>query len=130
MMHFASDLLKRRANITTGGEYSIPDSNEINIHKNEFTHMFLVDGYEINSLREIPSDTKYIVCCMNKNFKGIFDSERIVTYHGAKVVKNNNMKNCLFNKTYQWVRDKMIYWTEANDKVEGQNKILDMHKHI
>ena len=54
----------------------------------------------------------------------------MVTYSGAKVVKRRNIKNCLFNKTYQWMRDKMLYWTNENEKIDGQNKLFDLGNHI
>ena len=28
------------------------------------------------------------------------------------------------------MRDKMLNWTEDNDRVEGQNKLLDLKDHI
>ncbi len=90
----------------------------------------MINGVEVKNFTDIPRETNLLVCCLNHNFKGVFDSAKLTTFQGSKVVKNENIKNCLFNKTYQWSRDKMLHWNEQNAKIEGPNKILDLTNHI
>ena len=106
MLHYASSKLRSNKDPAIASA----NENEINHHKNEYSHAFLMNGMEISSFNEIPQDCKTLICGFSKNFKGVFDSGKLVTYHGSKLVKNQNIKNCLFNKTYQWARDKMIGW--------------------
>jgi hypothetical protein len=126
MLHYASSKLRSRKDPAVAAA----NDNEINQHKNEFCHVFLTNGMEITTFTDIPKDCKTLICGLTNNFKGVFDSDKLVTYHGSRHVKNQNIKNCLFNKTYQWARDKMIGWNEGNGKIEGQNKILDLTNHI
>ena len=77
MLHYASKKLHVR---TVTGQGSV-DDNVIDQHKNEFTHLFLENGKEINSLKDIPPETKLLICCLGSHFKGIFDSRKIVDYH-------------------------------------------------
>jgi hypothetical protein len=129
MLHFASKVLKARSVHQVGGPPV--DENEINKHRNEFTHLFQLDGTEITSLRDIlAGDSKILVCALSQNFKGMFDTSKMSDFHGSKVMKNNNVKNCLMSKIYKWARDKMLDWTEENEKIEGSNKILDLTNHI
>jgi hypothetical protein len=126
MLHYASSKLRSRKDPAI----ALANDNEIQQHKNEFQHLFMMNGVEVTSFNDIPLDCKTLICSLTNNFKGIFDSGKLVTYHGSRQVKNLNIKNCLFNKTYQWARDQMIGWNEANEKIEGQNKILDLTNHI
>jgi len=45
-------------------------------------------------------------------------------------VKNQNVKNCLFNKTFQWSKEKMLDWNSYNQKVDENNKLIDLTNHI
>lgn len=96
MLHYASTKLRSRSD----PQVASANDNEINQHKNEFTHLYMMNGMEVKNFEDIPWDTSLLVCCLTHNFKGVFDSGKLVTYHGSKVVKNQNIKNCLFNKTY------------------------------
>lgn len=129
LLHDASLKLKHRLN-NAFGDFNVPEDSEIAKHKNEFTHLFFMDGAEITSLREIPREEKYLVCCMDRQFMGILDTEKLVSFQGSKLVKRKNIQNCLFNKTYQWMKDKMVNWTEENEKVEGPNKLFEINKHL
>ena len=126
MLHYASQTLHRR----TSNGISKASENLIDQHKNEFTHLFLENGKEIKSLRDIPPTTSVLVCCLGSTFKGLHDSRKIVDYHQAKVVKNQNIKNCLFNKTFQWSKEKMLDWNSYNQKVDENNKLIDLTNHI
>ena len=54
MLHFISKQLKKK--VTQGGslDFEVPEENEINMHKNEYTHLYLLDGTEITSLKDVP----------------------------------------------------------------------------
>ncbi len=110
MIHYVSTKLRSRSD----PQVASANDNEINQHKNEFTHIFMENGTEVNTFTDIPKDVNLLICCLSHNFKGIFNSAKLVTYHGSKVVKNQNIKNCLFNKTYQWSREKMLNWSSQN----------------
>jgi len=96
MLHYASSKLRSRKDPAVARDRD----NEINPHKNEYSHLFLLNGMEITAFDDIPADQNTLICSLTANFKGIFDSGKLVTYHGSRHVKNNNIKNCLFNKTY------------------------------
>lgn len=101
MLHFASSKLRSRKDPAVASA----NDNEINQHKNEYSHLFLMNGVEVTNFSAIPDDQKTLICGLTANFKGIFDSGKLVTYHGSRHVKDLNIKNCLFNKTYKWARD-------------------------
>jgi len=115
MLHYASSKIRSRKDPAVARDRD----NELNQHKNEYSHLFLLNGMEITNFNDIPAEQNTLVCSLTANFKGVFDSGKLVTYHGSRHVKNTNIKNCLFNKTYQWARDQMIGWNEANAKIEG-----------
>jgi hypothetical protein len=58
MLHFATMKLKRNM--------FHHEESEINIHKDEFTHLFTISGDEIRNLSEISRDTKILVCSTSK----------------------------------------------------------------
>jgi hypothetical protein len=96
MLHYASSKLRSRKDPAVATANDI----EINQHKNEFSHLFLMNGLEVTCFNDIPADTKILICTLSNSFKGIFDSGKLVSYHGSQRVKDQNIKNCLFNKTY------------------------------
>ena len=72
MLHFATLRLKK-------DKYHFEDK-EINIHKNEFTHLFTLNGESVTNLYDIPPDTKILVCSMSKHFQGVIDSQKLISY--------------------------------------------------
>lgn len=119
MLHFATKKLKK-------DKHHFED-NEINIHQNEFTHLFTMNGEEITNLQDIEHDMKILVCSMNKHFKGIINSQKLVSFRDYKLVKNENIKNHLFHKTHQWIRERMHNWNHSNVKLDDKNKLLDIN---
>ena len=79
MLHDATIKLKKNKNHH--------EDNEINVHKNEFTHLFTLGGEEIKSIKNITEDIKVLVCSTDKNFKGIINSNKMVSFHDYKTVK-------------------------------------------
>ena len=75
MLHYASSMLRKRMKNTKGVMDVLAQDNEVRKHMNEFSHLFLLNGVEITSLRNIPNDAKFLVCCMSKTFKGVVDSQ-------------------------------------------------------
>lgn len=117
MLHHASQKL-----------HSHSDQNDIDRHSNEFTHLFLPSGQEIDNLREIPPDIAYLVCAKDRNFRGVIDTAKMVPFGGSLKLKKRNIQKCLFTKTYKWMRDNMLEWAEDNERVEVANKFLDLNK--
>eukprot|EP00347_Sterkiella_histriomuscorum_P001155 403373116 len=118
MLHYATLKLKK-------DKYHYED-NEINIHRNEYTHLFTLNGEEISNLHEIPEDVRVCVCSMGKNFKGVINSQKLVSFQDYKLGKDQNIKNHIYHKTQLWIRDKMLQWNQGNEKVDDLNKIIDL----
>ncbi|CDW74465.1 UNKNOWN [Stylonychia lemnae] len=121
MLHFASTRLK-------SNKYQQEDS-EITMHKDQFTHLFTINGEELNNLIEIPEDVKVCVCSTTKHFKGIINSRKLVSFKNYKAYKDQNIKNHLYHKTYEWIKDKMLDWNKDNSKIDNDNKLLDLNKY-
>ena len=67
------------------------DEGEISRHLNEFTHLFLPNGVEITNLRDVPDDTTMLICAKSKIFKGIIDTNKVVSYNGSIKLKKKNI---------------------------------------
>ena len=88
----------------------------------------MVNGIEVTNLRDIPEETTLLVCGKNKNFKGVVDSNKMVSYGGSIKLRKKNIQKCLFTKTYKWMRDNMLGWAHENEKVELADKVIDIGK--
>ena len=84
MLHYASSKLRSRKDPAVAAA----NDNEINQHKNEYCHVFLMNGMEVSTFEDIPQECKTLICGLSNNFKGVFDSGKLVTYHGSRHVKN------------------------------------------
>lgn len=80
MLHYISQMFKRSHNKQVGG--GAPEGTEITKHIHEVSHLFTLNGTEINSLKEIDPNVDTLVACMSRIFKGVIDSEKLVTYQG------------------------------------------------
>ncbi len=120
MLHHATIKLKR-----TGLTRQMPD-NEIDLHKDEFTHLYTIKGEEITSLTDITPDVKVLVCSQCKHFKGIINSHRLLSFQQHKQLRSKNIQNHLFHKTHKWIREKMLNWNYCNEKVDEKNKMIEV----
>ena len=102
------------------------EENEINAHKNEFSHLYTMNGKEITNLSSITEDTKILVCCQDKNFKGVINSSHIVSFAEQKHSRNTNVKNHISHQANDWLKTQISKWTQSNAKLDIKNKLLDL----